>query len=150
MKYVVTTVFLWLAWSLAGAAELRPSGENCSLTRPPADSGEEGGHGFVLQVFPRARDIGPKYSGCQAVFVAGPNKEVRLAWVVEISRGDPIRMWSPDEEMKAVLSCRYKNRQLRYGDPNVCPSAEALLMPTQPAGCFLGKRGGEGCNYDVE
>lgn len=98
----------------------------------------------------RSGDIKPEYSGCQAVFISGPNQEVRLAWLVEISHGDPIRLWSSDEEMRAVLSCRYKGRKLHHGDAKACPAAELLLMPTQPAGCGTRKMKGEKCDYDVE
>lgn len=150
MKRLVLVFIAMLTGSMGSAAEPRPYGVNCSLSRPPSESGEEGGHGFVLLVFPRTGAIGPSYSGCQAVFTTSPGQGTRFAWVVEVSRGDPIRMWSADNEMADVLPCRYRNRQLLRGDPNVCPRPESLLLPTQAAGCFTGKSEDSTCQYDVE
>lgn len=150
VKRVLATFLAAQAWNLASAAEPRPTGSNCNLSQPPAESGEEDGHGFVLLVFPRTGDIGPKYSGCQAVFATSRSQGTRLAWVVEVSRGEPIRMWSTDSEMKDVLQCRYRNRELQWGSPDVCPPVQSLLMPTQPAGCFTGKSAGAKCDYDIE
>lgn len=132
------------------AAEARPVGANCSASQPPMGAGEEGGHGFVLKVFPRTGDIGKQYSGCQVVFGMGRDGAVRLAWIIEIKRGDPVRMWSPDKDMKDLSACRYKNRQLLRGDPDVCPRGESLLVPTQPAGCFSDSPEAERCHYDVD
>jgi hypothetical protein len=133
----------------ATAAEPRPVGQNCDLAGPPPEAGEEGGHGFVLLVYPRTKDIGPQYSGCQAVFVTSGVEPTRFAWVVEVVEGDPVRMWSPDEDMKDVLSCRYRAGRLQRGDPNVCPF-QSLLLPTQPAGCFTKSDRDEKCVHDSE
>jgi len=150
MKNYVAALVLLFAWQLGLAGETRPAGANCNLIQPPSDSGEEGGHGFVLLVFPRTGNIGRKYTGCQSVFVKDAKQEVRLAWVVEVSRGDPIRMWSADEEMKRVLTCRYKNRKLQSGGSSSCPDPSSLLLPTQPSGCFTENTDGGVCKYDVQ
>ena len=149
MKSAFAMLCALLASGHVGAAETRPVGTNCSASKPPAAAGEEGGHGFVLKVFPRTGDIGAHYSGCQAVFAMDRDGGVRLAWVIEIRRGEPVRMWSDDKEMKDVLACRYKNRSLARGNPDVCPRAESLLMPTQPAGCFTATPEAGLCHYDV-
>lgn len=150
MKNFVAGIILLFACQLGLAGESRPAGTNCNLTQPPSDSGEEGGHDFVLLIFPRTGSIGPQYTGCQSVFLKDAKQGVRLAWVVEVSHGDPIRMWSADEEMKEVLLCRYKNRKLRSGNSSVCPDPGALLLPTQPSGCFTARTDGGMCQYDVE
>jgi hypothetical protein len=150
MKNFVATIILLFSWHIGVAGESRPAGTNCNLTQPPSDSGEEGGHGYVLLIFPRTGSIGPQYTGCQSVFVKDTKQGVRLAWVVEFFHGDPKRMWSADKEMKEVLPCRYKNRKLLSGDPEVCPDPRTLLLPTQPPGCFTEKIDGGMCQYDVE
>lgn len=149
MKSTLGVLCALLASGHVGAAAPRPVGTNCSAALPPASAGEEGGHGFVLKVFPRTGDIGGHYSGCQAVFAMSRDGEVRLAWLIEIKSGEPVRMWSADEDMKDVLQCRYKNRSLVRGNPDVCPRGESLLMPTRPAGCFTATPEPDQCQYDV-
>ena len=150
MKNYIAAIVLLFAWQVCLAGETRPVGANCDLVTPPSDSGEDGGHGFVMLVYPRTGNIGPKYSGCQSVFVKDAKHEIRLAWVVEVSHGDPIRMWSSDEEMKKVLSCRFRNHKLQSGDSSACPDPNSLLLPTQPAGCFTKNTDDGVCKYDVE
>ena len=151
MKRLVTFLSLSVLLHVPSeAAEPRPKGENCNLQAPPSSAGEEGGHGFVLLVYPRTKDISPDYSGCQSVFSVSTNQETRLAWVVEVMKGDPIRMWTPEANAKDVQTCRYKAGRLLRGNADTCPKAESLLMPSQPAGCFTKSGEAVQCAYDRE
>ena len=127
----------------------RPKGANCSLVEPPPGAGEETGHGVFLQIYPRIGAMGSNYTGCQAVFTTTRDQPVKLAWLVEVDHGDPVRLWSEDASMSAMLNCRYRGGALVQGDPKVCETP-LELMPSQPAGCAFGKIEGEACNYDVE
>jgi hypothetical protein len=133
----------------AGAAEQdKPIGQNCQVTMPDPNAGEEGGHGMLLQIYPRSGDIGPTYTGCQAVFVTTAKEGTRLAWLIELNMGDPIRMWSPDPELKAMQGCRYRQGSLIAGDARVCSETAPELLPTEPAGCFSVPKTGPECEYD--
>jgi hypothetical protein len=128
----------------------RPTGANCSLESPPVGSGEETGRGVLLQVFPRTGSLGSGYTGCQAVFVTTRDRPVALGWLVELSEGDPVRIWSNDPDMKSQLSCRFRRGLVVTGDPKVCNAASITLLPTMPAGCALNRSDQEKCEYDSE
>ena len=116
------------------AGEDRPAGENCGLTSPPASAGEEFNHGVVLRVFPRAKDIGPTYTGCQAVLVPDGEEWVVIS-LTEVLKGDPIRVWSEHENDPAVLACRFSGGNLVEGDPKKCPVPQFLLFKSLAPGC---------------
>jgi hypothetical protein len=86
----------------------RPVGQNCDLATPPTGAGEEAHHGVLLRVFPRAREIGAHYDGCQVVWIQR-EKDVTLAWIVVVQRGEAVRIWSRDPEMRAMLGQTSKN-----------------------------------------
>lgn len=129
----------------------RPVGKNCQLLEPPADAGENGGHGVLIQVYPRNGSIDATYSGCQAVFFTGAKEATRLAWLTEVTHGNPVRMWSQQPELRSQANCRYQHGKLINGMPDACRSAkEPMLMPTEPAGCFTGNRPRDQCDHDVD
>lgn len=140
------------------AFEARPQGINCALKEPPAEAGEETNHGMVLRVFPRAKDIGAGYTGCQALMALyGGEWEVVL--LTEVVAGDPVRVWSAHESDQRKLACRFNNGKLVRGDEKVCPAPEFLLLKSLPAGCVsvireaiakhgLGAPRPDDCDYD--
>jgi hypothetical protein len=136
--------------AVAAPAVQRPAGKNCDLRSPPAEAGEEANHNSIVFVYPRRADIGPKYTGCQAVFVGLSKHDVLLAWLIEIAEGDPVRQWSPQRELQRVHACRYKLGALVEGTADVCPEASTLLMPSLPAGCVSAKpaMSKDQCQYD--
>jgi len=128
-------VALLLATSAFAQVSGKPRGTNCDLTKPPDAAGEVTNHGATMRIFPRARDIGPGYTGCQLMFA--PDKD---RWVVvsaaEVVDGDPVRIWSEFVEgSKEMLECRYSKRKVVRGDANNCPMPEFLLIPSMRAGC---------------
>lgn len=106
MRAAIIAFFAVVLVDAASAVDQRPIGNNCNLTAPPQSAGEEMNHGIVLRVFPRAKDIGPSYSGCQALFVphGGGWKVVSLT---EVAQGDPVRVWSPHERLAKLKSLRH-------------------------------------------
>jgi hypothetical protein len=133
MRYFIAFVLLLFCHAMASAKDDAPQGKNCNLSTPPAAAGEEIEHGIVLRIYPRAKDIDSKYTGCQALFVPD-NKKWIVVSLVEIINGDPVRVWSPDEE-NARLACRFKNGKVVQGDPDQCPMPKFLLMSSLPSGC---------------
>lgn len=129
----------------------RPVGKNCQLLQPPADAGENGVHGVLIQVYPRNGSIDATYSGCQAVFFTGAKEATHLAWLTEVRRGNPVRTWSQQPELRSYANCRYQHGKLITGMPDACRSAEApMLIPTEPAGCLRGNRPRDQCDDDVD
>lgn len=113
----------------------RPKGANCDLISPPLSAGEEMNHGIVLRIFPRAKDIKSTYTGCQALFVQDGDKWA-VASLVEIVAGDPIRVWSPDDDADLLTrGCRFEHGKVIEGDPNNCPMVEFLLIKSLAPGC---------------
>lgn len=102
MRTLLMSALLLLCGYAFGDERDRPHGQNCDLATPPKSAGEESHHSVLLLVFPRAREIGAHYDGCQVVWIQR-EKEVTLAWIVVIHSGEAVRIWSQDPEMKAML-----------------------------------------------
>lgn len=152
LAVVLSTLLLWSEHGFA-AGQGRPRGQNCQAAAPDPAAGEASGHGMLLQVFPRRSAIGPTYTGCQAVFVTTAEGGPRLAWLIEVSKGEPIRVWSADRDLQngGMPDCRYRQGKLVDGDPDNCPAtASDLLLPTEPAGCATGKTTGPVCKDDAD
>jgi hypothetical protein len=117
----------------------RPVGKNCDLAEPPNTAGEEFDHGALLRIYPRARDIGMSYNGCQAVWVQTQDG-VNLGWLVWIETGEVARMWSADRELQAKIGgCLYEHGQITRGDPTACPLSTELIMKSLAPGCVAKK-----------
>jgi hypothetical protein len=133
LRLVLFIAFSW-ASVIARGEDIAPQGSNCNLTAPPAESGEEVSHGITLRVYPRASDIGSKYTGCQALFA--PNG---LEWVVisltEVIDGDPVRIWSVHKSEDEVNDCRFRKGKVIRGNPEKCPVPEYLLVKSMAPGC---------------
>src|SRR4030095_9420726 len=60
-----------LQMGTSSAAGIPPNAQNCQLTAPPQQAGEEALHGVFLKTYPRAKDFGPAYTGYQSTCVQG-------------------------------------------------------------------------------
>ena len=122
-----------LPLSMALASETgHPTGENCSLSAPPEGSGEQVDRGTTVRVFPRARDIGAKYSGCQTRWA--PDKDHwNVVAVVGIVSGEPVRVWSPEV---SVVTCLYDKGKIVQGDTKTCPDGQSLILKSLAPGCL--------------
>ena len=133
------------------AGTARPAGQNCALVTPPAGAGEEMNHGVLLRIYPRAKDIGADYSGCQVMFA--PHAEGwQIVALTEVVGGDPIRIWSEHERDQTVLACRYKGGKVVAGNAEKCPAVEFLLVKSLAPGCGkllqeAAAKGGLGAQY---
>lgn len=120
----------------AKAENLRPTGTNCALESPPATGGEESNHGALLRIFPRAKDIGPTYTGCQVVLTQTGSKW-QLVSLTEVVLGDPVRIWFESESTTPALSCRYRAGKVVSGDAATCPMAAFILLKSLAPGCVV-------------
>lgn len=125
---------LLCALHVRAANNEKPVGKNCDLTSPPATAGEEMNHGTVLRVYPRAKDIDARYSGCQVLFAPHGQQWVGIS-LTEVIAGDAVRVWSDDYTDLAVRACRFKQGKLIQGDPDTCPSPEFILMKSLAPDC---------------
>ncbi|WP_157214704.1 hypothetical protein [Polaromonas sp. CF318] len=119
----------------ARAADIeKPVGKNCGLASPPAAAGEEMTHGVTLRVYPRAKDIDTRYSGCQALFAPEGEKWIVLS-LTEVVNGDAVRVWSTYETDAEALACRFKKGKVVHGNPDTCPAPEFILVKSMAPGC---------------
>jgi hypothetical protein len=125
---------LLCALSVHAADTGKPIGKNCDLASPPATAGEETNHGITLRVYPRAKDIDTRYSGCQALFAPEGEKWIVLS-LTEVIAGDPVRLWSAYETDAEVLACRFKQGKVVQGNPDTCPAPQFILVKSLPPGC---------------
>ena len=135
VRLAIAAVVLCLASAPMGAvASDRPTGRNCNLAAPPESAGEDTNHGITLRIYPRAKDIDAKYTGCQVLMAPHEGNWVVIA-LTEIIKGDPVRIWSEHERDPAQLACRFKNGKVVRGNPATCPAPQFLLMKSLAAGC---------------
>lgn len=120
--------------ALAADGNLRPKGRNCNLSSPPAEAGEEINHGIVLRIFPRAKEIDSRYTGCQVVLVPDGAKWAVVS-LTEVVGGDPIRVWSAHEKDPEVLACRFKRGKIVRGKLDKCPAPEFIMLKSLAPGC---------------
>ncbi len=133
-KYIAIIILAVFLPTHIWTGESRPIGENCNISTPPINAGEEMNHGVTLRIYPRAKDISESYSGCQSLWA--PDKD---GWVVvavsEYINGYPVRLWSPHEKDPDKKSCRYSKGKLVSGNKGKCPISESLVMRSLPSGC---------------
>ena len=134
------------------AHDVRPTGQNCNLSDPPRDAGEEFNHGITLKIYPRARDIDKNYTGCQTVWMPDGRRWPTVG-IVAIERGDPVRLWTEHENDPGRQACRYREGRVVQGDPEKCPVPEFLITKSLAPGCVarIAKAGGQfppECEYE--
>ena len=127
---IITILLSGYAW----AEESRPTGENCNITVPPANSGEEMNHGATLKIYPRAKNINESYLGCQSLWAPVENGWQIVA-VSKYKNGNPVRLWSPNEKDPERNACRYSNGKLVSGNKGKCPIPQSLVIKSLPPGC---------------
>ena len=125
---------LLCALSVHAADAGKPTGKNCDLASPPAAAGERENHGVTLLVYPRAKDIDARYSGCQVLF-APEGKKWIVVFLTEVVNGDPVRIWCPYETDDEALACRFKQGRVVQGNPDTCPASKFILLESMAPGC---------------
>ena len=135
MRHALLVPMLLFCSAVFSAENSRPKGNNCDLVEPPAGAGDEMNHGVTLRIYPRAKEIGRKYSGCQTMWMPAGQKWSVIS-MVEIDAGDPVRVWSPEIPPPAGTECRYKKGRVVKGDQNHCPGANNLILKSLAPGCL--------------
>ena len=132
--HLAACLIIVLCASDSRAQSTEPTGQNCRLAVPPSDAGESPDHGVVLRVYPRARDISSRYSGCQTMWAPQAERWLKIS-VAEIVNGDPVRLWTSDDVGGAISSCRYEKGKIVSGEAGACPAPAFLIQQSFPAGC---------------
>ena len=137
LNCLLLALVLGLATTAAHAE--RPNGKNCHMAAPPPSAGEKEAHGVVLRVYPRADAIDTSYSGCQLVWAPHGTRWVVIS-SVEVIRGDPVRIWTPNAEDASLTRCRYRDGHVTKGSVADCAAAEFLLAKSLAPGCVQKQR----------
>lgn len=157
MRLLIAVFIILQSAVVIAAGTGRPTGNNCDVSEPPESAGEDFNHGGVIRVYPRAKDINEKYTGCQTTWL--PDKEKWLiVSMVAIEFGYPIRIWAPSIPGPIPANCTYKKGKLRKGDAKSCPDAKSLTVKSLDPGCGekiklavaagLGAQMPSGCKYE--
>ena len=93
----IVLAFLTLGLASTGCAAMpqRPDGANCRLAAPPRTAGEIDAPRQIAFVYPRTKDIGIGYVGCQAVWVRGEHGAWQIVTLVWIERRRVVEVWPP-------------------------------------------------------
>ncbi len=132
---LIVTLLGILATQYAIAVEVRPDGLNCSMENPPLESGEEAMRGNKFLIYPRAKNIGATYSGCQSMWGLRGSKWIVMDLVV-IEQGQVVRLWNDLNPKDPAQSCRYKNGMVVSAQPDYCPAPDFLPKKSLAPGCF--------------
>lgn len=145
MKSALVGLVVCLATGLAVASPFKA--QNCQLSAPPGEAGEQIANGAVIKVFPRKAAITAAYGGCQTTWASN-----RGAWtilgVTHFEKGAPAAFWIPPP---GESLCKYRAGKAQGPDPGNCPDASALSVRSMPSGCgakTLGRAGDAGCQPD--
>ena len=130
---IAVLIIMQCAIAIAGEHG-RPTGHDCEFSAPPENAGEDFEHGVVLRIYPRAKDIDKKYTGCQTVWLAD-QKTWSIFSIVAIEAGFPVRSWAPSISGPIPASCGYRRGRLFKGDEKNCPDAKTLIAKSLASGC---------------
>ena len=145
-RYIIFFVFILVPHQVF-SAEPRPVGNNCALSSPPEGSGELVQTMGTLysaapfMVFPRTKDMGPDYDGCQAIWISRTN-EIKwpLPWsmflLVEFKNGAVARTWSPDAAFSESNKCRFDRGRLASGNHREGFSIDLFPLKSMRPGCL--------------
>ena len=135
MRRTLLLLALSLQYGFSSGHEMgRPVGKNCELRTPPTSAGEEFNHGITIKIYPRARNIHSRYTGCQIVWVPH-EKQWEVISITWIESGDPTRIWSPDPSDPIRYSCTYRNGRVISGDEMKCAAPQVLIKGSMAPGC---------------
>jgi len=130
-------VLLLVCGARAPAAQESAVRENCRLSGPPANAGEDSRNGTTLRVYPRARDISGDYTGCQTTWMQVEGGWA-LIWATIFEHGNPVRMAFPQGAplLSAYFACTYERGKVVKGDLKNCLPPELLVTKSLPPGCL--------------
>lgn len=130
LRALAAAAFL-LAFATGAAAGHGFKGTHCDVEAPPPQAGDDLAHGAVLKVYPRAREIGAGYRGCQTAW-AESRTEWPVVGVTYFENGKPVAFWNPPP---GEMTCRYRGGRAEGDKRGQCPPAAGLKLKAMPAGC---------------
>ena len=127
MKAALAGLVVSIATGVAVASPF--TAENCQLSAPPAQAGEQIANGAVIKVFPRKAAITAAYSGCQTAWASNHGAWAILG-VTHFEKGAPAAFWIPPP---GESLCKYQAGKAQGPDPGNCPDVAALSLRSMPA-----------------
>ena len=148
MTALGTLTIALLLLALPGLTIASPfQAENCQLPAPPTIAGDSIAHSVVARIYPRTKDIGAGYSGCQTTWVPA-----KAGWTVVgvtyFENGIAVSFWAPPPE---ELLCQYRSGKPEGPHAANCPVHSVLKASSMAPGCgkkILGRGGTSGCQYE--
>jgi len=116
-----------------GATPERPQGANCRLTAPPRSAGEINAPRELAFVYPRTKDIGMGYLGCQTVWARGEHGAWEIVSLVRIERRNVVEVWPPPPDGESPGHCIYSRGRILPNSPDDCRTLQTISFP---AGCL--------------
>jgi hypothetical protein len=112
-----------------GATSERPQGENCRLTAPPRSAGEINAPRQVVFVYPRTKDIGIGYLGCQTAWARGEHGTWEIVSLVRIERRNVVEVWPPPPDGESPGHCTYSHGRILPNSPDECRTLQTISFP---------------------
>ena len=98
-------VTVGLISTACAAAPERPQGANCRLTAPPRNAGEIDAPRQIVFVYPRTKDIGMGYLGCQTAWARGEHGAWDIVSLVRIEQRAVVEVWPPPPDGESTSHC---------------------------------------------
>jgi len=105
--------------------------DTCAIADPPSEAGEQAHMGELLLVYPRARDIGEAFTGCQSLW-GRAKAGTHLIGRFEYMKGSFVAVHDGEDRIR----CEYGNGKLISVLPTACPKSLPSPIPSLPPGCF--------------
>lgn len=111
----------------------RPQGANCHLTAPPRVAGEINAPRQIVFVYPRTRDIGMGYRGCQTAWARGERGAWNIVSLVRIEQRNVVEVWPPPPDGESPDHCIYSHGRILANSSTSCRALQTISFP---AGCL--------------
>lgn len=119
--------------TVCAATPERPQGPNCHLTAPPRMAGEINAPRQIVFVYPRTKDIGMGYRGCQTSWARGEHGKWDIVSLVRIEQRSIVEVWPPPPDGKSPDHCIYSHGRILPDSPTSCRALQTISFP---AGCL--------------
>ncbi len=133
--WLLTCLVLMLFSSASIANDLIPKdANNCNIIQPPKASGDSALNGRLMKVFPRRKQMGENYTGCQTLWldIQRMHKLERIL-VLYFENGE-IKVQQHMEAGRS-FSCRYYAGSLLPNSKIECSKKSLDSLSSYPAGC---------------
>lgn len=133
--WLLTCFILMLFSSVSIANILIPEdASNCNIIQPPKASGDSVLNGRLMKVFPRRKQMGENYTGCQTLWLDIQRRhELERIMVLYFKNGE-IKIQQHMEAGRS-FSCRYYAGSLLPNSKIECSKKSLDSLSSYPAGC---------------